>query len=145
MRRRPLLLALSLALALSGCDDLLAPTEVAGTYVLTAPVPAVAVGALYQRLIADTIIVRADGTASRRGTIEQTLTGTGPGTLIPREWAYTYRLEDGAIGLLWQCPINAACVAMAMREWYDVTGNAVALRARDGSGAVYRRVEFSPP
>ena len=140
MRSRPLLLALSLALAVAGCDDPLAPEDVAGTYVLTAPLPAVAVGEFFQQLVADTVVVRRDGTASRSGAIERTLTGSGPGTRIPTRSGYTFELEDGAIGLLWQCPIDAMCVAMVRREWYDLVGGALALRARDGTGAMYRRV-----
>ena len=110
--------AIGLLLPILGCGSPLSPTDVAGTYVLqriaTDPLPAelfrnedVAV-----RVIADTIRLRADGTASTAGAteLEWLHDGAAPRERSSSESAAHFRIVDGHIEVTWICPINANCV-----------------------------------
>ena len=109
--------AIVLLLPIVGCDSPLSPTDLAGTYVLQRiaanPLPA----ELYRnedvavRVIADTIRLRADGTASTAGAteLEWLRDGAASREQSSSESAAHFRIVDGRIEITWICPINANC------------------------------------
>jgi hypothetical protein len=136
--RQSVLPLLALAVSLAGCDSPLSPKEAAGEYALHTSV-VLPVAPNVNVLIADTIALGADGHGMRTSVISRA-DEFGARTVERQTQTFRYRIEGGAIGLLYDCPPETACVAMARRVWYDVGKGASALRAREGSRHRYGRV-----
>jgi hypothetical protein len=111
-------LAASLMFAALACQDSLAPTDVAGTYVLqsvaTEPLPAEIYRNDYVtiRVIADTLRLRPDGTGTMSGVqvAEPRQEGMAPAT--PAWWTgqLRFRIVEGDVEVTMICPPDANCV-----------------------------------
>jgi hypothetical protein len=123
-----------------GCENPLAPTDIAGTYVLDAPIQTVTSGDIQVRLLADTLVITSDRTASRRISVEQVRLSTNDTIRFVESEMYTYRIKDAAIGLLTTCGINALCEDLDGPSWYDVVAGRTQLRPRGQPWAFYVRI-----
>ena len=113
------LLASFVALLAAGCDsEPLAPSAVAGTYVLQSingsPLPA---AAGYQGpadeaivVIADTLSLAADGTGS---IVRVEETSAGESSRVRRESALHFETGDDGIAITFDCPSNALMLCVA--------------------------------
>jgi hypothetical protein len=122
------------------CENPLAPTDIAGTYVLVAPSQSVTSGDIHVRLLADTLVITSDRTASRRISVEQVRLSTNDTTRYVETEMYTYRIKNAALGLLTTCGIGALCEDLDGPSWYEVAAGQTQLRPRGQSTAVYVRI-----
>lgn len=128
------------AAALTACENPLAPDDVAGTYVLVAAMPPTTSGDVQVRMLADTLVIEDDRTATRRVSIEQVRLSTNDTTRYVESEMYTYRIKDSAIGLLTTCGVGALCEDLDGPSWYEVTAGRTELRPRGQSPAFYLRI-----
>src|SRR5688500_16423188 len=101
-----------------GCSDTLAPGDVKGLYVLQSvgadPLPAMLPtgGSNWQlRLIADTIVLRDDGSGVHVRWSQSFQSGSPEPEPSRWEVELQYRIEGSAIEITFICPPNAMCTA----------------------------------
>lgn len=128
------------ALLVAACENPLAPDDVAGTYVLVAAMPPTVSGDTQLRMLADTLVIADDRTASRRISVEQVRLSTNDTTRYVELEMYTYRIRDSEIGLLTTCGIGALCEDLDGPSWYEVAAGRTELRPRGQSPAYYVKV-----
>ncbi len=129
----------------AACTEPLAPRDLAGEFALVAPMPTVVSDSLAVRVLADTLTLNADRSASRRVWVERwRLAGNDTTPEVVQE-TYTYRIEGDSIGLLWECPAGQNCAAVALRWWYEIVQGGVALRPRQQREVLYRRIRAAVP
>jgi hypothetical protein len=110
--------ALALLLPVLGCGDPLSPADVSGTYVLQRVADRPLPTELFRnadvvvRVFADTIRLRADGTASIASVTE--VESIFDGSIFPsspeEEGRFYFRVVGGRIEITYICPPNASCV-----------------------------------
>lgn len=143
---RTLVRVLALAAVVAGCGDVLGPQDVAGTYALRAPsFPPAFTGDSIWRLLADTFVVRADKSATKRYWIQIVRRSTNDTTRIARTAEYSYLIDANAIGFREECEVGAFCESFNRREWYDLTVGAFAMRVRGQTDMWYVRVGAGAP
>lgn len=148
MLRERTLTGVALALVYAtGCSDALRQRDVAGTFILVAPMPVVISDGVRIRMLADTLRIADDGSAVQRVTSERVHPTTGDTTHHVETSTHTYRLESGAIGLLWNCEPAAVCAGAPEPTWYDIgPGPSVdELRSRESPSARYKRIDRRAP
>ena len=148
MLRDRILTGFALALlCATGCSDALRRRDVAGTFILVAPMPVVISDGVRVRLLADTLRIADDGSAVQRVISERVHPTTGDTTFHVETSTHTYRLESGAIGLLWNCEPAEACAGATEPTWYDIgPGPRVdELRSREFPSARYVRIDRRAP
>jgi len=124
-------LALPAMLGVAACGDPLAPRDVAGIYTLQ-NTPRVILGSAFSvRILADTFVLRADGTGVRRTHYEVTDTASTTPVREARSAGFTFRVEERAVGFLWLCPPATVCVGVRQRDWYDLSGETRAMWSRE--------------
>jgi len=128
------------AALVAACENPLAPDDIAGRYVLVAPMPPATSGDIQLRMLADTLVIADDRTASRRISVEQVRLSTNDTSRYVELEMYTYRIEESAIGLLAACGIGALCEDLDGPSWYDVDAGRTKLRPRGLSPAHYVRI-----
>lgn len=121
---------------LAGCSDALAPESIAGTYGWRGNTAVVLPGGEAMTVLADTIVLRADGTGY--GRLHATL-GANAEPLV-QETEFSYIVEGRGIGISLHCP--DICSAIVQRYWLDVWGET--LIARDHSRHPLARVGDAP-
>lgn len=128
------------AITAMGCENPLAPTDIAGTYVLVAPMPTTTSGDIQVRTVADTLVITSNRTASQSISVEQVQLSTNDTTRYVVTGMYRYRIKDAAIGLLTTCGIGALCEDLDGPSWYEVAAGQTQLRPRGQSTAFYVRI-----
>jgi hypothetical protein len=139
LKRATYALALTAA-SLTACENPLAPDDVAGTYVLVAAMPPTTSADIQVRMLADTLVIANDRTASRRISIEQVQLSTNDTTRYVESEMYTYRIKNSAIGLLTTCGVGALCEDLDGPSWYEASAGRTELRPRGRSPAFYLRI-----
>jgi hypothetical protein len=122
-----LLLAFGLSVSVA-CDDPLRPKDVAGTYVLRSvrgdPLPALlweSDGARL-RMVADTLVLNADGTGYEVSHLE--FTNALHTTAGRHESPFTFAIRDGRLEGSYFCPPEVAClgILLLLRGEFTPTG-----------------------
>lgn len=125
---------------LVGCAEPLAPTAVRGLYVREGPPSAIVLAEETIRVLADTIVLGEDFRGVRRVVVERLAAGAPMPLLERTEYAFNYRLEDGAVGVQYEpdCA-TMLCAALASREWYNLWPSGQAMAPRADRTALYTR------
>ncbi|MBX3175309.1 MAG: hypothetical protein KF709_12920 [Gemmatimonadaceae bacterium] len=138
--RHALLLAV---VGIAGCADPLSPRDVAGVYALRTIPPSVMDGGDVLRLLADTLVLHADGTGERRSSLERTLADSPVPVIEVLFSDLTYRLKGRFVGVE---PVPGPCEACAGGPLpplrFEFLGRA--LRFRSLPGLMFDRVADAP-
>ena len=118
LHRHALLLAV---VGIAGCADPLSPRDVAGVYALRTSPPAVMDGGDVLRVLAYTLVLRADGTGERRSSIERTLADSPVPVVEVLVDDLTYRIEGRSIGVETLCA-GVCTLELKPPQWFEWRG-----------------------
>lgn len=138
MGLRRSLTALAFLVGAVSCSDALSHRDVAGVYArrvgALTPVP---YGDGTLRVIADTIVLRIDGSGSYSNVLEFTIAGSPTPTIERNDFGLSYQLKGWSVGLTTYC-LGVCAAVGSSPQWYQWLAGT--LRRPGAHRVVYERI-----